>query len=71
MSDIKKLWMAVRMDIHGTTYLIKDDLTQEAAEQHLKDMLARHTNPHHQHYFTVDYTPETRKQRLQELRIQI
>jgi len=71
MSDIEKLWMVVRMDIHGTTYLMQEGLAQTAAEQCIKDILARHTNPHHQHYFTLDYTPETRKQRIQESRIML
>lgn len=69
MSDIEKLWMVVRMDIHGTTYLVKEGLAEKAAEQCIEEILARHSKPHHQHYFTLDYTSETRAQRLQEKRV--
>lgn len=49
------LWMVIRMDIHGTKFLIKDGLNEAAAMQYLDDLKRSHRKVHGQDYSILSY----------------
>jgi hypothetical protein len=48
-------WMVIRMDIHGTKFLIKDRLSEAAATRHLDDLKRSHRKVHGQDYSILSY----------------
>lgn len=49
------LWMVIRMDIHGTKFLIKDGLSEAAAMGYLDDLKRSHRKIHGQDYSILSY----------------
>ena len=49
------LWMVIRMDIHGTKFLIKDGLNEAAATRYLEDLKRSHRKVHGQDYSILSY----------------
>ena len=60
MSDDAVLWMFIRTDFSGNTFLIKDGMSQEEAVKARSDLLAKHHKPHGQDYDICSYTAATR-----------
>ena len=56
----ERRYMVVRLDTHGSKYLIAGDLSEDAADAALATLLARQTKPHHQTYVIYDYDPARR-----------
>jgi hypothetical protein len=48
-------WMVIRMDIHGTKFLIKDRLSEAAAMRYLDDLKRSHRKVHGQDYSILAY----------------
>lgn len=63
------LWMVVRMDTHGTNFIMQDGCSEEAARQFLANLLARQLKVHHQHYSIYRYTASTRAVLIAQLGI--
>jgi hypothetical protein len=68
-SDIQKLGMIVRIDVHGNNFLMAEGLDDAAVRDRLDALLARAKWLHHQTYSLYDYTPTSRKQLVNELRL--
>jgi hypothetical protein len=49
------LWMVIRMDLHGTKFLIKDGLNEPAATRYLDDLKRSHRKVHGQDYSILSY----------------
>jgi hypothetical protein len=49
------LWMVIRMDIHGTKFLIKDGLNKAAAMRYLDDLKSSQQKVHGQDYNLLSY----------------
>jgi hypothetical protein len=49
------LWMVIRMDLHGTKFLIKDGLSEAAAKRYLDDLKRSHRKVHGQDYNILSY----------------
>ena len=72
MTGIKELWMVVRTDFHGTSYLMQDELAdKQAAHDWMTSFLERQTKGHKQDYEVYPYTPENKAERMAYLRIML
>ena len=49
------LWMVIRMDIHGTKFLIKDEMNEAEARRYLDDLRSAQQKVHGQDYSLLSY----------------
>ena len=65
------LRMAIRRDIHGTKFLIKDGLSEAAAMRYLDDLKRSHRKVHGQDYSILSYRRCEREAAIADRRIMI
>ncbi len=63
------MWMVVRMDMHGTNYVMREGLSRSEAEDYLARLMAAQRKVHGQDYSLYGYTAESRASRLAALAI--
>lgn len=63
-----QLWMVIRTDSHGKTYLMKDNLSSAAAEEMVTKFTLR---GHRQMYEAIEYTAATKKAIIEQRRIEV
>jgi hypothetical protein len=65
------LWMVIRMDIHGTKFLMKDGLNEAAAMRYLDDLKRSHRKVHGQDYTILSYRRSERAAAIADHRVVI
>ena len=66
-SSLKIFWMVVRTDDPGNTFLVKDGLTKEGADEIVANFMRKKV--HKQYYTIYSYTKASRAELLSRHRI--